>query len=413
MGKEDIGYCGVSMKQTKVVAWICRYGKYAVCIVGGVVFYLLAEVFGQDGSFVENGRLYRNPCGQGEAVYKIIVNGLEEDFTVELSVPEQELSEELFRSSVSEMAGILLERMVGENPSLQEVYTDLELVRELPEYGVQVSWQSDCPDVVGADGRVYAEESTDVFLEAKLSNGTCTEVLEIPIRVIPMQESLEERFRIVLEDIVLQNREAEEILLPAEFEGNRIEYRSSEQSTNAGLILLGFVAAVCIFLKEKEDIEVARKIREEQLMEDYPDLVYEFLILSGAGYSVKAAWKRLTESYEETIEKAKRPLCKEMQFTLNQMETGIPEMRAYIEFGRRCGNRNYMKFASLLESSISTGGKNLRKLLEEEVEVSFKMRTDLAKRKGEEASAKLLLPTFVMLGVVMVMVMAPAFLTIL
>ena len=224
---------------------------------------------------------------------------------------------------------------------------------------------------------------------------------------------MEERFRLVLEDVILQNREAEEILLPAEFEGNKVTYRSPEQSTNELLILLGIAAAVCMFLKEKEDIESARKIREEQLMEDYPDLIYEFLILSGAGYSVKAAWKRLTEHYEEDTGKAKRPLCKEMQITLNQMETGIPEIRAYIEFGRRCGNRNYMKFASLLESSISTGGKNLRKLLEEEVEVSFKMRTDLAKRKGEEASAKLLLPTFLMLGVVMVMVMAPAFLTIL
>ena len=106
-------------------------------------------------------------------------------------------------------------------------------------------------------------------------------------------------------------------------------------------------------------------------------------------------------------------MCEEMQITLNQMETGMPEVRAYAEFGRRCGNRSYVKFSSFLESSISTGGKNLRTLLESEVKEAFEIRTDIARRKGEEASAKLLLPTFVMLSVVMVMVMAPAFLTML
>jgi len=190
-----------------------------------------------------------------------------------------------------------------------------------------------------------------------------------------------------------------------------VQYRSGDQSSNEILLGLGIVAAICLFLKEKEDAVADRKRREDQLMEDYPDFIYEFLILVGAGYSAKAAWKKMTKSYLEDVRKMRRPLCKEMQFTLNQMETGVPETRAYIEFGRRCGNRSYVKFSSLLESSISTGGKNLRKLLETEMKEAFELRTDMAKRKGEEASTRLLLRTFMMLGVVLVMVTAPAFLT--
>lgn len=53
----------------------------------------------------------------------------------------------------------------------------------------------------------------------------------------------------------------------------------------------------------------------------------------------------------------------------------------------------------------------MRKLLESEVEEAFKQRADLAKRKGEELSSKLLLPMFGMLAVVMVIVVAPAFLS--
>lgn len=403
----------MSMKKAKIIEWIRRYGKYALCVVASMVFYLLAEVLGQETDSVGKGVLYRNPCGQGDAFYEISVDGLEKSFSMEISVPEQELSEEAFRASVPEMAEVLMERIVGENPSLQEVCTDLELVREIPEYGVDVSWQSNCPEIIGIDGTVYAEEAAEVFLEAKLSNGIVSEVLEIPIRVFPAYTSLEDRFRAVLEDIILQNKEQGEVILPKSFEGKEIQYRSSDQSSNEILLLLGIAAAICMFLKEKEDVENVRKEREEQLMEDYPDFVYEFLILTGAGYSVKVAWKKMTESYVGNPAKMKRPICKEMQFALNQMETGIPEIRAYIEFGRRCGNRNYVKFSSLLESSISTGGKNLRRLLEAEVKESFELRTDMARRKGEEASAKLLLPTFVMLSVVMVMVMAPAFLTVL
>ena len=43
------------------------------------------------------------------------------------------------------------------------------------------------------------------------------------------------------------------------------------------------------------------------------------------------------------------------------------------------------------------------------MEEAFKIQADLARRKGGEASTKLLLPMFGMLGIVMVMVTAPAF----
>lgn len=401
----------MSMKKEKVHEWIRQYGKYVVCFAGGLVFYLLAESLGQEMNSVDNGILHRNPCGQGDAFYMISVDGLEERFSVELCVPERELSEEEFYACVPEIAELLMKRIVGENTSLQEVCTNLELVKAVPEYGVEVSWQSDHPEVIGSDGSVCAEEPTKVFLEAKLKNGSNSELLEIPVMVFPKKGSSEERFRAVLENVLLQNREQGEVLLPKEFEGNKIQYQSTDQAFNEVLLLLGVVAAVCLFLKEKEVVAAARKQKEEQLTEDYPDFVYEFLILIGAGYSAKAAWKKMTKSYCEDRGKNDRALCKEMQFAMNQMETGVPEIRAYAEFGRRCGNRNYVKFASLMESSISIGGQNLRKLLETEVSEAFELRVSIAKRKGEEASAKLLFPTFVMLGVVMVMVMAPAFLT--
>ena len=67
LGKKDFGYHGMSMKKAKIYEWTGKYGKYVLCVLSGAVFYLMAEVLGQDVNSVENGMLQRNACGQGEA----------------------------------------------------------------------------------------------------------------------------------------------------------------------------------------------------------------------------------------------------------------------------------------------------------------------------------------------------------
>ena len=71
----------------------------------------------------------------------------------------------------------------------------------------------------------------------------------------------------------------------------------------------------------------------------------------------------------------------------------------------------YLKLAGLLEQNRKTGTKNLRQLLLLEMTDAFEQRKNLARRQGEEAATKLLIPLFLMLGVVMVIVVVPAFLT--
>ena len=444
-----------------------KWFRYLACVGAGVVLYLAAETVDSASSVVENGKLSRNPCGQGEAVYEFYVDGLVsgmegtvdnpvdggtegQGISVVIQVPEQKLTAEQFAERLPEMVEILCERILGENASLTEVRSDLELVKEVPEFGVTVTWDSDRPEVVssmgvvdgsagsaeakgnGVDGNEAAVEESvmadvslglddttkdfgeigiQVFLEATLTNGIAEEIVEIPVVVYPPEESMEERFLAMMEELVLLEPEHVDVVLPQEFEGKKLTYHAPGHSQNLVLVFLGIVAALCLFLKEKSDLEEAKKRRENSLMEDYSDLVSEFLILTGAGYPAKAAWKKMTLDYGRSAKKGMHPLYEEMQVAVNQMETGVPETRAYADFGRRCQVRCYVKFASLLESSVSTGGKNLRRLLESEVEEAFKQRADTARRKGEELSSKLLLPMFGMLGVVMVMVVAPAFLT--
>ena len=96
--------------------------------------------------------------------------------------------------------------------------------------------------------------------------------------------------------------------------------------------------------------------------------------------------------------------------TSEQMRQGVAEGRAYEEFGRRCGVLSYIRLCSLLEQNRRNGSKNLKELLRLEMAQAFEMRKHQARRLGEEAGTKLLLPLFLLLGMVMVMVAVPAML---
>lgn len=392
-----------------------QYGKYGVCVLAGILAYGAVELLSSGGESISSGRLRRSPSGGGDLSYEFYVEGLEEEAVpVTLNVPEQKLSAEQLQDVLPEVAALLCERIIGENLSLYEVREDLKLVKELPEYGLTVSWNSDSPEIVSDLGVIGEDACTGektVYLRATISNGLCGEAVEIPVTVLPRTLTEKERFLLELETLTEEEPEAGEVVLPSEFDGRTLKYRGSGKSGNQALILLGILAAGCLSLKERNDKEKARKKREDSLILDYPEIISRFLVLTGAGYPVKQVWKKQVTEYERAGKQGYHPIYEEMAITLNQMETGTPENRAYAEFGRRVGVRCYVKFASLLESSLSVGGKNLRTLLGAEMEEAFNQRKDLARRKGEEASTKLLLPLFLLLGVVMVMVTAPAFLT--
>ena len=67
-----------------------------------------------------------------------------------------------------------------------------------------------------------------------------------------------------------------------------------------------------------------------------------------------------------------------------------------------------MKLASLLEQNRRTGTKNLKQLLEQEMITAWEEQKHTARRMGEEAGTRLLVPLFLMLAVVMVIIMVPA-----
>jgi hypothetical protein len=65
----------------------------------------------------------------------------------------------------------------------------------------------------------------------------------------------------------------------------------------------------------------------------------------------------------------------------------------------------------VLSQNLKKGARGLTDLLETEAEASLNERKNHARKIGEQAGTKLLLPMILMLGIVLVILMVPAFLS--
>ena len=68
----------------------------------------------------------------------------------------------------------------------------------------------------------------------------------------------------------------------------------------------------------------------------------------------------------------------------------------------------YKKCASLLSQNVQKGAGGMLAALNQEAVNAFEERKAVARKKGEEAQTRMLLPMIMMLVVVMILVMVPA-----
>ena len=93
------------------------------------------------------------------------------------------------------------------------------------------------------------------------------------------------------------------------------------------------------------------------------------------------------------------------------MESGVSELSAYEHLGARCQGTSYRSLATLLTQNLKKGSKGLLELMEQESSEAFEERRRRARAEGEKAGTKLLFPMMLMLGVVFLLILVPAFLS--
>ena len=167
-------------------------------------------------------------------------------------------------------------------------------------------------------------------------------------------------------------------------------------------------------MSEKEEKKRRETERQQQMLADYPEIVSKLSLLLGAGMNISLAWEKIALVYRTKRERQEiecRYAYEEMLGTLYEMQEGIGELRAFENFGERCRLSAYRKLSSLIVQNIRKGAKGMQRLLEEEEWEAFEQRKARARKAGEEAGTKLMLPMIMMLVIVLVILIVPAGLT--
>lgn len=392
----------------------------AVSAVALLVFCLdNTQPFPQDESGA--GVITRNSHGEGDREEELEVSIGDMKETVTVKVGEQEYSQEELEN-VFQNAGEMLEDLVlGENQSLDEVRSSLELINKIPDTGITVSWELDNYEVMNLQGDLKEENLTDegtlVKLTALLNYKEEMAEISFYARVFPPKlnqtEKLIQKLGEEIERLDQETKQEEKLLLPSVVDGIPITWSYGKNFRAVALLLIGIAMTLFLYVSEQEKQKDQKKKRDVQMALDYPQMVSKLTLYLGAGMTVRKAWFRIAEDYEhQKEEKGRREVYEEMIYTMHEIQGGGSEGECYEKFGERCALPAYKKFGAMLSQNLKKGTKGLASLLKQEADNAFEERKSLARRLGEEAGTKMLIPMFLMLAVVLVMIVVPAFFSI-
>ena len=350
----------------------------------------------------------------------------EKSENVEIQVSPRMYSEEevqsLFRQAMNKLDQVIL----GENETADHVVKPLCFPQELEGYPFAISWEPGRYDVMDMNGRINQDavleedpegEGVLVKITGILRYGTEEAAYNTQVLVFTDVEETET----IRNQVLNAARQAEEVsreeksfVLPERVNGRTVRWRFRKESKVMPVLMLGAVICVFLVVQERQKKEKLRKDRKEQMLFDYPEIVSQFTMLMGAGMTAKNVWKKITADYCGQKERGGRvrDAYEEMVITLQEMQSGIPEAECYERFAARCGLVPYMKMGALLSQNLRKGAKGTSDMLKMEAIQAMEDRKSRARRLGEEAGVKLLLPMLLMLVIVLVIVVVPAFLSI-
>lgn len=357
-------------------------------------------------------QLKREGYGGGDREYSLIMEKDGRDCEVNLTVNPKTPDEAELNKLFEDIYEKILTKMVGGNNSLSEVTGNLDFAYNT-ESGVTIQYFLDDYSVINSFGEVNnksLQSPEAINISVELQYGDKYKTYKIPVVVLPGQITEEEHINTELSNrINSEDSDSDYVKLPEEIDGKKVKFYEKKKKILPYFFAMFLIIAFLIYYYKIYNPKITKEKRDKLLITDYPEIVSKLSLLMGAGMSTYNALIKITDDYKK-IGKTK-PAYEELSVCLNRISAGIPETDAYVEFGQRCSVMCYIKLGNLLAQNISKGTDNIFQLLKEETGKAFEDRKALAKKLGEEAGTKLLLPMTMMLSVVLIIIVIPAFMS--
>ncbi|MBR5338185.1 MAG: type II secretion system F family protein [Lachnospiraceae bacterium] len=393
----------------------------AFCFLGFTV--CVSDVF---SGVIEDNRIKRSDYGQGEKSVAMVaeIGDTKEDFN--MVVREKEYSSSEMEKIMEEEFASLKETFTGGKEG--DISSDVKMPNSCHDGIVDVSWRFSDYEVIDGEGHFHSEKLKEQLEKSgeKKYPFEVTAVLEYrdmkrtqdwSFNLVMPKAGREEQLISDISD-ALKNSEENSInedyyTLPDQVAGVDISWKDKPKGSHMGLLFLGLGAVAAVFVSMKREVKEGVQKRNDEMTLDYPEFVSKLTLMISAGISLVNAWGRVVDNYLASLEAGggKHYVYEEMLITLREMQNGKPEGTAIEDFGDRCRIPCYKRFATLVTQSMKKGLAGLTDSLNAEVRQSFEIRKSNAKVLGEQATTKLLLPMGIMMGIVLVIVMAPAFMS--
>lgn len=339
---------------------------------------------------------------------------------VTLRVAERKFTEKECQDIEKKVDSYIKETLCGENTSLDQVVSPLCFPDTVPGTKIQIRWQREEKYIDEKGNILYTllpKEGAEIIVSAVASWNNWEKEYYFRIFLmkaeLPLTEELRSEIRASVETAVLSQSTEQEIHLPKTVSGRKVRYINLQEPKDFSAVyaMIGIMLLLPFFWKRKQKEAMER--REEELELDYPELVNKIMLLLSAGLTVRGSFERMDFQYRLKRKEggSRRYVYEEVCVCCQEMKNGMTEARAIENFGKRCRQMSYLRLASLLNQNIRKGAEGLTELLETEAMEAFEKRKEAVKQMGEKAGTKLLFPMILMLGIVMAIIIVPAFMT--
>lgn len=389
----------------------------AVLFVGlGISF--AAELITQTEKVLQDGMFLERPdYGEGsrEADLNLKIEGEEETSAISVQVGERQYTNEQKKSFLKKALEEMDNYILGENKSLDEIRQQLILPETLLDGKIKVEWVQEPYGILDEEGKPCVEipkEGKLIKLTATLDCGGEKAQYTSFAKILPPQYTKEEEFynhlRKELESANMDGQGEQVMKLPEVVDGRKIIWSDAPAGIGGILCAITMITGICIYKGKDREIAEQAQARRRQLIMDYPDVLFKLSILLGAGLTIKGAFSKIALQYKEHREDSHRYVYEEMLAAYYEMQGGLSEASAYESFGNRCQESRYIKLGTTLAQNLKKGSQGLTETLQNDALLSMEERRQIARKVGEEAGTKLLLPMVLMLVVVLVILMVPA-----
>ena len=365
--------------------------------------------------------LLRRKTGEGQAGYEIEAEIEGEKRNISVVLGERQYSEEEIEEWFDYGCENIEKLILGDNCSVEAVEEDLNLIEQLPDSSIAISWQCSDYSIVQPNGELIREniskEGEKIKLVAVFSYMDSERKHEINLLVKRKSYTGIEKYFEELKETIAIEEKAERIQktysLPTKIEGKDIKYSTKEGYEELLIFVFGLVIAILLPLREKASVNKEKQKRNHKMLLEYPELVCKLSLYLGAGMNISKAWEKIAlDSTDNLNNKEEISLLNEqVLYTYRQLQSGSLIVKSFEDFGNRCGLQDVKKLSLLINSNLKKGSADLALILEKEAKEALEKRKSLIISKATEASIKLMLPMMMELVVVIGILVVPAFLT--